>query len=177
MIAKLRELPPVCLGIALVRILTGSLKLSRRYRGDTIQMEEGSLFRIFRHIILIRKHTTVDPHTVNTPCVFIVSFKFSKLSHKANKIASLIPMMIIAGFPGFEQKIYAVNPDNGYWQGMYQWGSLDYLEDYKRAFVYRMMNKRAIPGSIQTMQWKDQTLDNFIQHYTGKQFDTNKNQK
>lgn len=176
MIAALRELPPVCFVIALARILTGSLKLSRRYKGKTIQMEDGSIFRIFRNITRTRGHWDRKLHKVQGPCVLVVSFKFSKLSHRANKIASVIPMLIITGIPGFEQKIYAVNPENGCWQGMYQWKSMEDLEEYKKTFIYRMMNKRAVPESIQSIKWKDQTLDNFLlQHHIDKQSKTIKN--
>ena len=177
LIILLRKLPVVCLVIALLKMLVGRFKFSRLYKGNVIQMEDGIVFKIFRDITLIRNKTILDPITVNDSCVFIVRFKFSKLSHRANKIVSVIPMLIIAGSPGFEQKIYAVNPDNGYWQGMYQWQSLAHLEDYKRSFIYRMMNRRAVPESIKTMQWKNQTLDNFIRHHTDKQFNPNKSQK
>ena len=84
------------------------------------------------------------------------------LSHKANKLASIIPMLMIAGFPGFIAKIYAVNPENGYWQGMYQWKSVEYLEEYKKSLVFRIMNKRAIRGSVTMSEIKDQSLNDFI---------------
>lgn len=175
--AKLRKLPPVCLLISLAGMLTGRLRLSLRHRGEAMRMEDGSVFRIFRNFKMIRQSTTQHSQSFQQSCVFVVRFKFSRLSHSANKIASVLPMMIIAGSPGFQQKIYAVNPDNGYWQGMYQWESLAHLEEYKKSFIYRMMNKRAIPESIQTLQWEDQTLDHFIQLHTDIQFDTHKSQK
>jgi hypothetical protein len=71
-------------------------------------------------------------------------------------------MLLITGFPGFVKKIYAVNPENGYWQGMYQWKSLRHLEEYKKSFVFRIMNKRAIQGSINSFEIENENLVNFI---------------
>ena len=71
-------------------------------------------------------------------------------------------MLLITGFPGFVKKIYAVNKKNGYWQGMYQWESLEYLEEYKKSFVFKVMNKRAIPETIKSIQYENKSLDNFI---------------
>ena len=62
----------------------------------------------------------------------------------------------------FIKKIYAVNTENGYWQGMYQWKSLKHLEEYKKSFVFRIMNKRAIPGSIISFEIENENLINFI---------------
>lgn len=119
-------------------------------------MDDHSHFQVFRHIT----DRCETPNSQNT--VFIVSFKFSRLSHKANKIASIIPMLLITGFPGFRKKIYAVNHENGYWQGMYQWESKEHLEEYKKSLVFRVMNKRAVPGSIKSMHYEHRSLDMLI---------------
>jgi len=124
--------------------------------GKTVEMAKNSNFQIFRHIT--NRQVDSDCKSI----AFIVSFKFSKLSHKANKLASIIPMLMITGFPGFEKKIYAVNHKNGYWQGMYQWKSIENLEEYKTSFVFRMMNKRAIPKSIKSFHLENKSLDSYI---------------
>jgi len=141
---SIRSLPPFCFCVALLKLMTGSLKLSRKYLGMEVNNETGEVFRIFRNI------TTKKIDSAPDSCVFIVSFKFRHLSHQANKIASIIPMLLIAGFPGFIQKLYAYNPENGYWQGMYEWKSMKYLQAYQKSFVYRMMNRRAIKESLKT---------------------------
>ena len=142
MTSKFRRHPLVCLMVSVFRLITGKLRLSNLFIGEIIEMDDHSSYKIFRHIT-IRKVTFDSKFTV-----FIVSFKFTHLSHGGNKIASIIPMLLITGFPGFVKKIYAVNPENGYWQGMYQWESSEHLEDYKSSFVFKVMNKRAIPGTI-----------------------------
>ena len=157
MFRKLRKIPPVCLLISLLQLLTGKLRFSKRNLGNLVKMEDGREFTIFRHI------TTHPLKQSTTDCVFIVNFKFAHLSHRANKIASIIPMLLITGFPGFIAKIYAVNHDKGFWQGMYQWKSIRHLEDYKKSFVYKMMNKRAKSETIKSIELNHQKLSDFIE--------------
>jgi hypothetical protein len=156
MSTKFRKSPLICLIISLFRLAIGKLSLNDLYLDKTVLMKDNSKYRIFRHITI--KNVENDAETT----VFIVSFKFARLSHKANKKASIIPMLLITGFPGFVKKIYAVNPENGYWQGMYQWKSLRHLEEYKKSFVFRIMNRRAIPGSINSFEIENENLVNFI---------------
>ena len=153
MTSTFRRLPPVCLFVSLFRLITGKLRYSDLFMGEIIEMDDKSNYQVFRHIT-DRKVSFTSKFTV-----FIVSFKFSHLSHEANKLASIVPMLLITGFPGFVKKIYAVNPKNGYWQGMYQWESLEYLEEYKKSFVFKVMNKRAIPKTIQSIQFENKSLD------------------
>jgi hypothetical protein len=119
-------------------------------------MEDGQVYTIFRHITA---HPLRQQQAATT---FIVRFKFARLSHNANRIASLIPMLLITGFPGFQTKMYAVNKENGFWQGMYQWKTHEHLEDYLKSFVYKVMNKRAIKDTIHSMEFRDQLLIDFI---------------
>lgn len=156
MISKFRKFPLTCLIVSICKLLIGKLKLSRGFIGRVVKMDDNLYFHIFRHI----RTSKADSDLKST--VFIVSFKFSRLSHKANKLASIIPMLLITGFPGFLKKIYAVNPENGYWQGMYQWESVEKLEEYKKSFVFKMMNKRAIPESISLFQIENKSLDKYI---------------
>jgi hypothetical protein len=156
MTSKFRRHPLACIGVTVFRLITGKLRLSKQFIGEIIEMDDLSSYKIFRHIT----DRKVAFNSKNT--VFIVSFKFAHLSHRGNKIASIIPMLMITGFPGFVKKIYAVNPENGFWQGMYQWESSEHLEDYKKSLVFKVMNKRAIPGTINSIQFQDKSLDSFI---------------
>ena len=158
MVSEIRRTPVVCLLISISQLLTGKLRFSRKYMDTSIEMGNGKRFVIFRHI------TTHPAKQFDGECVFIVSFKFAHLSHKANKLTSIIPMLVIAGFPGFFAKMYAVNPEDGYWQGMYQWESVKYLEEYKKSFVFRMMNKRAIQETIKSVEMSNQNLIDIIEN-------------
>jgi len=119
-------------------------------------MADGQEYSIFRHI-----HTH-PAHMSDTTAIFVVRFKFSHLSYLANKIASIIPMLVITGYPGFHIKMYGVNKANGFWQGMYQWESKQALSEYKQSFVYRIMNKRALHSSIGTFEVYGQQLLDYI---------------
>lgn len=157
MFQRFKTIPPVCLFVSLWRIFTGKLKYSKKYQGHSIVMEDGSNFTLFREIKRFPVYHSGDE------CVFVVRFKFKHLSHKVNKVVSKIPMLLITGRPGFVAKYYAVNHKNGWWQGMYQWKSVKDLEAYKKSFVYRMMNQRAIPETIFFRDFPNQHLDEYIE--------------
>ena len=156
MASLLRKSPPICLGLSVFKLFLGKLRLSKQYVGRTIKMQDGQEFTVFRHITRhpVRKNTSTT--------TFIVSFKFSRLSHNANRIASILPMLLITGFPGFDVKMYGVNKTNGYWQGMYQWKTTQALEEYKKSYVFQMMNNRAIKNTLSSMEIENQNLTNFI---------------
>jgi len=155
----MRSMPVVCLIISIFRLISGKLVLSRKYHKIEIKTDGKKVFRIFRYISLKNAERN------NTGCVFLVSFKFAHLSHRINKLTSIIPMLIIAGTPGFIEKIYAVDPDEGYWQGMYQWESILHLEQYRKSLVFRMMNRRALPESISSTVKEQESLTDFIESH------------
>ena len=155
-----RILPPVCLSTAIVKLLIGKLRISSEYVGRKTRLEDAQVFTIFRQI-KNRKAGFSDGQIT-----FVVRFKFARLSHGANKLASLLPMLLIAGFPGFVQKIYAVNKETGYWQGMYAWRSASHLDAYKKSLVFRMMNKRALKGTVQSYTRPDCPLSELIEPET-----------
>lgn len=159
--SAIRKSPPVCLCISIARLIEDRLRLSKAYLGQNLTMEDGEVYEIFRQI-------KVHPEKGSTsPVTFIVRFKFSRLSHRANKITSIIPMLMISGYPGFHSKIYCVNKGNGYWQGMYQWEKKEALEMYKGSLVYRVMNRRAVDGTISTLELPDIRLKDFIESRNG----------
>ena len=155
----MRTLPVVCLLISVIRLITGKLIISRKYLDTEIKTDEGKVFRIFRYISLKTSETN------SRGSVFLVSFKFASLSFRVNKLTSIIPMLIIAGTPGFTTKIYAVCPDDGYWLGMYQWDSIENLNKYKTSFVFRMMKRRAIADSLSTVEIADKSLIEFLDEH------------
>lgn len=157
MASKFRNSPPICLFISIGKLLIGKLRLSNHYCKHTLKMEDGQKFIVFRHI------TDNSVKDVEESAIFIVRFKFARLSYRANQIASIIPMLMITGFPGFQIKMYAVNKETGYWQGMYQWKTQKHLEEYLRSFVYKTMNKRAIKETISSKEYSNQLLINYIE--------------
>ena len=143
--------------LSLVKLLFGRLKYFQEFVGTTVKMENGQEYQIFRHIKSIHQNNNYEGS------VFIVSFKFAGLSYKANKFVSQFPMLLITGFPGFQTKMYAVNRESGYWLGMYQWESTRTLEEYKKSFVLKVMNWRAIDSSVKYREFDKHLLEDYIE--------------
>jgi hypothetical protein len=142
--------------IALMRLITGELRLPKDYLGKTVRTDNEDDFTIFRQIT---RHTAGFPE--NT-CSFIVSFRFARGSHMVNKFASILPMLVIAGYPGFITKVYAVNRKNGHWQGMYQWESPEKLERYRQSPVFRIMNQRASKDPVTSKVIEGRNMEQYI---------------
>lgn len=152
MTSRIRKNPIVCLMISLFNLIRRRLKFQQDYVSKLIHLKQGNEYEIFRHITLQKQKNSSES-------ILIVSFKFAHLSHKANKIISIIPMLMIAGFPGFITKIYSVNKSNGYWQGIYQWDSNHSLSEYKNSLVFNIMKKRAVPESIKLTELNNYKLN------------------
>lgn len=159
MATSFQKSPFVCLLLSLARMLVGRLKYSNDYVGTTIKMENGETYSIFRHI-----RSWPQSHD-EQGSVFIVNFRFARLSQKANRFVSQVPMLLITGFPGFRVKMYAMNQENGYWLGIYQWESKHALDAYKQSFVLRMMNSRAIDGSVAYHELDQYRLTDYIEEH------------
>jgi hypothetical protein len=155
--------PFICFLFAIGNVLRGRIHFSKEYRGKTLRMDDGQAFTIFRHVSL-------DEGTSNSAAlaVFIVRFKFAKLSQKANRITSLIPIPLIVGFPGFRDKIWMVNEETGYWQGVYQWESEKTIEDYQQSFVLGIMNRRSIQESLSYTVLPNTRLSEYMERHVIK---------
>ena len=101
-------------------------------------MDDGLEFKIFRHMHL----KSNSQNKIGS--ILIVRFKFKKYGHKTNIKLSRIPILMIAGFPGFRDKIWMIDWKKDYWQGIYQWKDVEAIEKYKKSFVLCIMNKRSI---------------------------------
>ncbi len=120
-------------------------------------MDDGLEFKIFRHMHLESK----DQSEIGS--IFIVRFKFKKFSHKTNVRMSRIPILLIAGFPGFRDKLWMIDWKTDYWQGIYQWKDVETIENYKKSFVLGIMNKRSINATISYHVINDKNIDDYIQ--------------
>lgn len=122
--------------------LTSKILYPINFLGKQITMEDKMTFKIFRHLSVKRENYN------NIGSIFIVRFKFSKLNHKANILTSLLPIPLIVGHPGFNDKLWMIDWETGYWQGVYQWDSVENIENYKKSFILKVMNKRSLKDSI-----------------------------
>ncbi len=169
---SVRKNPLVCLLLSLGRLFVGRLRYSNEYVGTTLKVENGEEYYIFRHIRAVSQ-----PHN-EQGSAFIVNFKFARLSQKVNRFVSQFPMLLITGFPGFRVKMYAVNQENGYWLGLYQWESKHALDAYKQSFVLRIMNSRALYGSVTYRELDQYRLTDFIEeHKIDDTLSSSKNRK
>lgn len=137
--------------------IMGRLKFPRNYIGQTICMEDGLKFKIFRHMKL---HKNTESKKI---AILIIRFKFKKMSHKANIKASKIPIPLIAGFPGFMDKIWMIDWKTNFWQGIYQWESNDTIKRYEKSFVLGIMNKRSIPESLSYRIIQNKNIEDYIE--------------
>ncbi len=120
-------------------------------------MKDGTKFLIFRHMNLKNNLQS------KTGSILIIRFKFKRFGHKMNIRMSKIPILAIAGFPGFRDKLWMIDWKTGYWQGIYQMDDVDAIEEYKKSFVLRMMNKRSISETISYRMIPDKNINDYLQ--------------
>lgn len=159
---RVRRLPPVCALVALCSALIGRLRFEHRYVGENLVMENGRQFRVFRHLSL-RAGSAPNP---GSPTVLVVRFRFARFSQALNKLLSLIPIPLIAGYPGFRHKLWMANDQTGCWQGVYEWESAEAVQAYRTSFVLRLMNRRAVSDSIAYRVMEETHLADFVNEGT-----------
>lgn len=122
----------------------GRLHFPRDRIGEVIQMYDGEEFTIFRQVI-------VDPtpkQPAKPQAEFRVLFKVTRMSAQQNKPFSLIPIPFITGLPGFRSKLWMVNENTGFNQGLYEWDTVEEATFYANSFAMQFMRNRSIPNSV-----------------------------
>jgi len=135
-----------CLIIARTTIgnlLRGYVHFPKEYVGDVLTMEDGQMFTVFRRLKVDGKGDNPDDLAV-----FKVRFKFKNLSTGANKRLSIIPAPFLMGMTGFREKNWTINENTNDFQGIYQWTSREMAERYPDTFIFKLMTKRAAPGTV-----------------------------
>ncbi len=123
-------------------LLTFRVVFDREDRNRQIVMEDGTRFRIFRHV-RIRTY-----HRAGPQAVFVVRFKPKGMNIQQNIRFSLLPMLIFMGFRGFREKYWCVNDDTGLCQGVYAWQTLEDARNYSQSIAMRFMTERSYPESV-----------------------------
>jgi hypothetical protein len=142
---------------AIYYLIISKLQFPPNYINKIVHTDDGKEFTIFRHMRLKSSNQS------ETGSIFIVRFKFSKFSHNTNIRLSKIPILLIAGFPGFRDKLWMIDWKTDYWQGVYLWENVNAIEEYKKSFILGMMNKRAIDKSISYKIIKNRNIDEYLQ--------------
>jgi beta-phosphoglucomutase family hydrolase len=127
------------LGRSLVRVMTHRVRFSR-VAGQTLTMEDGMQFTVFRHV---KVEDGDAPATA-----FIVRFTPARMSVRQNIRFSLLPMIPLLGMRGFREKYWCVNEVTGMCQGVYGWQTVADAEAYARSVALRFMTARSAPGSV-----------------------------
>lgn len=161
--SRLRRLPPICVLVSVRGALLGRLGFQRQLVGKVLVMEDGCGFRVFRHLSLAAH----GPDSSGSPAVLVVRFRFARLSQRANRLLSLLPVPVIAGFPGFREKLWMAD-DRGWWQGVYEWESGRAVEAYRTSAVFRTMERRAAPGTLSWDVVESTRLGDWLEGRTGE---------
>ena len=124
-------------------LLKGNVHFPEEYVGEVLTMEDGQRFTVFR-----RLRVDGNDDGRGTPAIFKVRFRFKDLSTGANKRLSIIPAPFLMGMEGFQEKDWTINEATNDFQGIYQWSSQEAAEKYPDSFIFKLMTKRAAPGTV-----------------------------
>ncbi len=141
---------------SLVSLITFRLRFPHDFKDKTIRMEDGLQFKIFRQMQLKTKNH-VTPGTI-----LVVRFRFKKYSHERNMRLSRIPILLIAGFPGFRYKMWMIDWETGFWQGVYEFEDSVAIEKYRKSFVLGLMNRRAADNTVTYHIIPDTNIDDYV---------------
>ena len=150
----------ILLKVLLTRLFSGRVHFSKKYVGKLISMEDGMKFQVIRDLKVDSKQSSEK-----SVAVFIVRFKFSGLPLGLNKLLSMFPAPFLMAKPGFRQKIWTINED-GYFQGIYEWASVEYAKTYPLSFIFKLMAKRSAEGTLSYEVIPDTHLADYIEHLT-----------
>ena len=125
-------------------IIKGRLHFPRHRIGESVTMEDGDNFTIFRHVVVSPSSNQGEP----PHAVFRVRFRIENMSPQQNKRFSLIPIPFFIGLPGFRSKLWMTNETTGFNQGVYEWNTIQDAHNYANSFAMKFMEKRSVPGSI-----------------------------
>jgi hypothetical protein len=142
---------------SLWNLLNGQVHLPDEYIGEALMMEDGQRFTVFR-----RLKVDGNDDGRGAPAVFKVRFKFKDLSTQANKRLSIIPTPFLAGMDGFQEKDWTINEATNDFQGIYQWSSHEAAVEYPDSFIFKLMTKRAAPGTVAYEILPDTDLSEYL---------------
>ncbi|HOS38274.1 MAG TPA: hypothetical protein PLG31_00970 [Spirochaetota bacterium] len=124
-------------------IMSGRVLFLGSSVGKQLAMPDGRVFTVFRHVKIRPKGISPDPEAV-----FLVRFKPRRMSDRANRVFSLLPMLVFMGFRGFRQKYWAVEEGTGLCQGLYEWQTMADAGNYANSIAMRFMRNRSLPESV-----------------------------
>ncbi len=142
-----------------VNLMSSRIHFSKNHNGQTLTMNDGTEFEIFRHVVVGHK---ILPNS-EKGAIFIVRFKLSKMSVEKNIKFSRLPIPMFIGLPGFRAKFWLLNRQTGHNLGIYQWKTEQDAIHYSRSFAVDFMAKRSIPGSVSYEIIPDSNIYEYIE--------------
>jgi len=125
-----------------VNVFMGRVHFPEEHIGQKLTMEDGQKFVVFRRL-QIGGTTVKDGYAV-----FRVRFQFKSFGPSINKRLSMIPSLFLIGMKGFREKYWAIDEKKGDFQGIYQWESKAFAENYPNSFIFRLMASRSAEGTL-----------------------------
>ncbi len=117
-----------CLGISLVMLARGHVRLPREHVGRQIRFADGTAARVYRDTAVAR--------TAADPCVLVVAFRLRGVrgrGHALFRAESLLNTPLFVGFPGFVSKLWLAADERGVYRGLYEWDGPAAAEHYARS--------------------------------------------
>ncbi len=141
----------------------GNVHFPEEYVNDVLTMEDSQRFTVFRRLTVDGKGEGLD-----TPAIFKVRFRFKNLSIGVNKRLSIIPAPFLIGMEGFLEKDWTINEATNEFQGIYQWSSTEAAKNYPNSFIFKLMIKRAAPGTVTYEIMPDTDLSDYLSTISNK---------
>lgn len=126
-------------------LFTGRIQFPKDRIGEIIIGDDGRPFQIFRQVIIKSSQTQEQHHNA----IFKVNFKLAEMSPQKNIKFSLLAIPFFIGLPGFKSKLWMIDKESGYFQGIYEWDTKEHAERYSKSFAMKFMCKRSLPNSVQ----------------------------
>ena len=139
-------------------VFSGRVHFPGKYIGQNLTMEDGKKFAVFRRLNIGDK-----ADIANDNAVFKVRFQFKNLGPSINKNLSMIPTPFLIGMKGFREKYWTFDENSGFFQGSYQWESKEFAEKYPNSFIFKLMTKRSVPGTLSYEIMPDTDLSEYIE--------------
>ena len=144
-------------------VFSGRVQFPEAHVGENLKMEDGKKFTVLRRLKVERENDSAKEYAV-----FKVRFKFKSLTLKTNKQLSMIPAPFLMGMEGFREKYWTFDEQADYFQGIYQWESKEIAEKYPDSFIFKLMTKRAAPGTLSYEIIPNTDLSNYIKELSAK---------
>jgi len=126
-------------------LLQGRTRFPRQRIGETINLDDGRQYKIFREIVI-----TPSPQQPPEPQgVFRVWF-IARTSPANTIRLSRFMLLGFLGLPGFRSKLWLFDETTGEFGGIYQWDTVQAADNYARSYAMRFSKWRSVPGKFRT---------------------------